>query len=120
MFYGLAATAVLIVHLAFIVFVLFGGLLAAWRRWFAAVHLPAAAWGFLVEALGIGCPLTGLENTLRASAGMARYEGDFIERWLLWLIYPEGMTRNMQFVLAGAVIAFNLLVYLWVFRTPRH
>lgn len=119
MFFALAATAVLVVHLAFIVFVLFGGLLAAWRRWMAALHLPAAAWGFLVEATGAACPLTSWENGLRERAGMARYDGDFIEHFLLALIYPEGLTRNLQFALAGGVVVFNLLVYAWVFRRRR-
>ncbi|QBE66524.1 DUF2784 domain-containing protein [Pseudoduganella lutea] len=115
MFYGFAATAVLVVHLGFIVFVLFGGLLATWRRWAIAIHLPAAAWGFAVEATGTGCPLTPLENALRARAGMARYEGGFIEHWLLSVIYPEGLTRDTQYALAGTVIVFNVLVYAWVF-----
>jgi hypothetical protein len=118
-FHALAATAVLAIHLAFIAFVLFGGLFALRRRWMAAVHLPAAAWGFLVEAAGFGCPLTSLENTLRERAGMARYEGDFIEHCLLAVIYPEGLTRNVQFALAGVVVLFNVLVYALVFRRRR-
>ncbi|GGY39959.1 DUF2784 domain-containing protein [Pseudoduganella albidiflava] len=122
MFYALAATAVLAIHFAFIAFVLFGGLFALRRRWMAAVHLPAAAWGFLVEALGAACPLTSWENALRERAGMARYAGDFVERWLLSVIYPDGLTRNVQFVLAGTVILLNLLIYAWVFlrRRPEH
>lgn len=117
MLYALAATAVLVVHLGFILFVLFGGLLALRRRWVAVIHLPAAAWGFLVEAMGPGCPLTALENALRGRAGMARYDGDFIERWLLWLIYPESMTRGVQFALAAGVIAVNVVIYTRVFRS---
>ena len=119
MIHSLAATAVLAIHFAFIIFVLLGGLLALRRRWMAAIHLPAAAWGFLVESTGTACPLTSLENTLRERAGMVRYDGDFLERWLLWVIYPEGLTRNVQFALAGVVILANLLIYARVFRRRR-
>ncbi|WBR99976.1 DUF2784 domain-containing protein [Pseudoduganella sp. SL102] len=119
MFYAMAATGVLAIHLAFIAFVLFGGLFVSRRRWMAAIHLPAAAWGFLVETTGAACPLTSWENALRERAGMARYTGDFVERWLLSVIYPDGLTRNVQFVLAGTVILLNLLIYAWAFRRRR-
>lgn len=119
LFHESAATAVLIIHVAFIGFVVLGGLLVARLRWMAALHLPAAAWGVLVEATGWGCPLTALENTLRIRAGMARYEGDFIEQCLLGLIYPEGMTRAVQLILAGGVIVLNALIYAWIFYCRR-
>ncbi|MCA3025791.1 MAG: DUF2784 domain-containing protein, partial [Rhodocyclaceae bacterium] len=75
MFYRLAADAVLIVHLLFIVFVVLGALLA-WRwRLMPWLHLPAVAWGIWIEATGNICPLTPLENGLRRAAGDAGYAG---------------------------------------------
>lgn len=115
----LAADGVLVLHLLFIVFVLGGGLLALrWRRapW---LHLPAAAWGVFIEASGRICPLTPLENRLRAAAGQAGYEGGFIEHYLLAVIYPAGLTRDIQFVLAAVVIVVNLMIYFWVWRRWR-
>ena len=115
----LAADGVLVLHLLFIVFVLAGGLLALrWRRapW---LHLPAAAWGVFIEASGRICPLTPLENRLRAAAGQAGYEGGFIEHYLLAVIYPAGLTRDIQFVLAALVVGVNLAIYFWVWRRRR-
>ncbi len=115
----LAADAVLLLHLGFIAFVLLGGLLALrWPR-AAWVHLPAAAWGVWIELSGALCPLTPLENRLRAAAGQAGYEGGFIEHYLLALIYPAGLTREAQWVLAALVVAANLAIYAWVWRRRR-
>lgn len=116
MLFRLAADAVLLLHLGFIIFVLLGGLLALrWRR-APLLHLPAAAWGVYIELSGGLCPLTPLENRLRALAGQAGFEGGFIEHYLLPLIYPAGLTRDTQFVLAGVVVIVNLLAYGFVLR----
>jgi hypothetical protein len=116
MLFRLAADAVLLLHLGFIVFVLLGGLLALrWRR-VPLLHLPAAAWGVYIELSGGLCPLTPLENRLRVLAGQAGFEGGFIEHYLLPLIYPAGLTRDTQFVLAGVVVIVNLLAYGFVLR----
>ncbi len=120
MWYALAAYSVLVVHLAFIVFVMLGGLLALRRRWLAAVHLPAAAGGAYVEISGRICPLTALENALRVRAGEAGYAGGFVEHYLLAIIYPAGLTRSIQFALAALVLIVNVCVYRWVFARGRH
>lgn len=115
MAYRLAADATLLLHLSFIVFVVLGGLLA-WRwRWVPLLHGPAAAWGAFVELSGRACPLTDLENHFRQLAGQAGYGEGFIEHYLLAIVYPAGLTRDMQFALAGVVVAVNAVVYarLW-------
>lgn len=109
--YRLAADAVVLLHGAFILFVFLGGLLALRWRWVAALHLPAALWGVLVQATGWLCPLTPLEVELRIAAGAAGYEGGFIEHYLIPAIYPAGLTRYVQYILAGLVLAVNLAVY---------
>lgn len=115
----LAATLVLLLHLGFIVFVMVGGLLAWRRRWVAALHLPAAAWGSWVELSGVVCPLTRLENLLRRRAGQAGYSQGFVEHYLLALIYPHGLTRGVQFALAALVLGVNGAVYAALLRHWR-
>lgn len=111
MFYRLLADVVVAVHGLFIVFVVLGGFLA-WRwRWVAGLHLPCAAWGVLIEFRHWVCPLTPLENHLRAKAGAQGYEGGFIEHYLLPVIYPGGLTPQSQLVLGTAALAVNLLAY---------
>ena len=111
MLYRLLANAVVAVHGLFIVFIVLGGFLA-WRwRWVAALHLPCAAWGVLIEFRHWVCPLTPLENHLRAKAGAQGYEGGFIEHYLLPVIYPGGLTPRSQLVLGTAALAVNLLAY---------
>lgn len=114
MFDRLAADLVLVLHLAFIVFVIAGAALAARWRWIIWAHLPAAAWGVFVELTGRTCPLTFAENFLRMRAGAAGYPESFIEHYLLAVIYPAGLTRAVQWVLAGAVVAINGAIYAWL------
>ena len=89
------------------------------RPGLAWIHLPAAAWGVLVEARGWICPLTPLENRFRELAGGTTYRGDFIERYLLRVIYPENLTPQTQLVLAGAVVAVNAVLYAILLRRIR-
>ncbi len=119
MIHRVAADAVLLLHLGFILFVLLGGLLALrWRR-APLLHLPAVAWGVYIELSGGLCPLTPLENRLRIAAGEAGYTGGFIEHYLLTLIYPAGLTPQIQYVLAAVVVGVNGLAYAWVWRRRR-
>ena len=111
MLYRLAAAAVLVVHLAFILFALFGALAALKHRWVVALHLPAAAWGIFVELTGRTCPLTSVENHFRALAGQSGYAESFVEHYLLAVVYPAGLTRDVQLVLSGVFIAINAAVY---------
>ncbi|QBY54646.1 MULTISPECIES: DUF2784 domain-containing protein [Cupriavidus] len=114
------ADLVVIVHGLFIVFVVAGGLLVLrWPR-LAWVHLPAAAWGVLIEWSGWICPLTPLENALRRAAGEAGYSGGFIERYLLPLIYPPGLTPAVQLWLGLVVLVVNVAVYAVWWRRRRH
>jgi len=121
MLYRLAADAVLAAHLAFVLFVVCGGLLVLRTPRLAWLHLPAVAWGAYVELSGSICPLTPLEVTLRRDAGEAGYGGDFIEHYLVSLIYPAGLTRELQMALGAAVLLLNLIVYfiLWRRRSIR-
>lgn len=114
--YRLLADAVLLLHLGFILFVLFGALLVARRRRWLPVHLAAAGWGVLVEATGAVCPLTWAELYFRRLAGEAGYWGGFIDHYLAPLIYPAGLTRGMQIGLGLGVLAINAMLYLWIWR----
>lgn len=106
-----ALYAVVLVHLLFIVFVLLGGLLVVRWHGVAWLHLPAVAWGVVVEVLHLQCPLTPLENSLRRAAGEAGYSGGFIEHYLLAIIYPAGLTPQIQLWLGAVVVLVNALVY---------
>ena len=111
MLFRIAADLVVLVHLAFILFVIFGGLLALkWRRliW---LHVPAFVWGALIEFTGWVCPLTPLENFLRRAGGDNGYAGDFIAYYLVPLIYPAELTRTTQITLGVGVIAINVIIY---------
>ena len=119
MLWRLMADAVLLLHLLFVVFAVLGGLLALRWRWVPWLHLPALAWGATVEFTGWICPLTPLENLLRRAGGEAGYAGGFIEHYLLPLLYPAALTRDVQWLLGGGLVLFNLVVYLALWRRRR-
>jgi hypothetical protein len=117
--YRILADAVLLLHFAFVAFVVLGGLFVLrWPR-LAWLHLPAALWGAAIEFAGAVCPLTPLENRLRALGGGAGYSGGFIQHYLVSLIYPAGLTRPIQIALGILVVAINLAIYLCLWRR-RH
>ena len=112
------ADTVVVIHLGFVLFVVFGGVVVLrWPR-VAWLHIPSALWGVVVEWAGWICPLTPLENTLRERAGLAAYHGDFIEQHVLPLLYPERLTRGTQLLLGCFALAVNLVVYWRVLSRP--
>jgi hypothetical protein len=119
MTYRVLADAVLLLHLAFILFVVLGGWLVAIRPKLVWLHLPVVAWGASVEFFGLTCPLTPLENWLRDHGGESGYSGGFIDHYLMPLMYPAGLTRGMQLVLGGMVVAINVAAYTWIWRRHR-
>lgn len=114
-----AADAVLLLHLAFIVFAAIGGLaVLRWPR-LAWLHLPVASWAALIEFGGWICPLTPLEVALRRSAGQAGFAGGFVEHYLTAIIYPQGLTRAYQVALGAVVVLVNLAIYWRLLRRAR-
>jgi hypothetical protein len=110
------ADIVVVTHFAFTIFVLLGGILAIWWRKVIWLHIPAFVWGVLIEFAGWICPLTPLENRLRVRGGEAGYSGGFVEEYILPVIYPAGITREIQIFLGIFVITVNLVIYWKVFH----
>ena len=108
---GIAADLLIVVHFAFIAFVVLGGLLVLKWGKVSVLHIPCALWGALIEFRGWICPLTPLERHFREAAGGAGYTGGFIDRYVMPLVYPEGLTREMQISLGIIVFVINLCVY---------
>lgn len=117
--YDFLADLVVLVHLLFVVFALLGGLLVL--RWLPLVflHVPCMLWAATVEFLGLVCPLTPLEISLRQRAGQAGYEGGFVEEYLVPILYPGSLTPAIQIVLGFVVLAVNAWVYVLVIRKYR-
>jgi Protein of Unknown function (DUF2784) len=117
--FRILADATVVLHLVFVAFVVCGGLLVLrWRR-VAWVHVPAVAWGAWIEFAGWICPLTPLENWLRAGGGGATYTTSFVERYLLPVLYPESLSRDIQWGLGVLVILVNGIVYAVVVRSRK-
>ena len=106
----LLADLIVVIHFSFILFVIFGGFLVLKWRKLVWLHLPAATWGALIEFAGWICPLTTLENRLRSASG-GGYASGFIEHYIIPIIYPSALTREIQVALGLAVILLNLFVY---------
>ena len=120
MLYRVAADLVVIVHLIFVLFVLFGGFLMMKNRKWALLHLPAAVWASAIEFRGGVCPLTPLENWLRVKGGRGVYGEGFVEHYLVPAIYPSGLTGNLQVALGASVIGLNAVIYLLMLFERRH
>lgn len=117
--YALLADAVVVLHVAFVAFVLLGGLLVL--RWPSAIwlHVPAALWGAAIEFAGWICPLTPLEQWLRRRAGESGYAGGFVEHYVTELLYPAGLTHETQVILGGMALLVNAVVYAVVLARRR-
>ena len=119
MAYRAAADAILVSHLAFVLFVVFGALLLLrWPR-LAWLHIPAVVWAAFIEVSGTICPLTPLEVALRQRAGQAGYGGGFVDHYVVSLLYPEGLTQNTQAMLGAVLVAINAAIYIVAFRRRR-
>jgi hypothetical protein len=119
MIWSVLADSLVVVHFAFTVFAIFGGFLT-WRwRWIAVAHLPALVWGCWVEVSHSICPLTPLENRLRHLGGEAGYSGGFLAHYLVRVLYPPGLTWQIQWVLAGLLVAINVIAYWGLARRWR-
>jgi hypothetical protein len=116
MLYRILADLVVLLHLLFIIFVVAGGLLVLFRAWLALLHLPALIWSIYIEFSGKICPLTPLENSFSRLAGDAEYSTSFIDHYLIPVVYPAGLTREVQIFLGLLVIVINLAVYSFVLR----
>ncbi|SEM43434.1 Protein of Unknown function [Syntrophus gentianae] len=116
MIYRILADGVVTIHFGFILFVVFGGLLAIRRRWILFLHLPAAIWGALIEFQGWLCPLTTLEWKLRQVGGETAYHQSFIEHYLVPIVYPDRLTPELQAALGIAVLLINGAIYGWLIR----
>lgn len=113
------ADIVLVVHGAFVIFVVLGGLLVLRWRWVAWLHIPALIWGVLIEFIGYVCPLTPLEASLRTQAEERTYEGGFVEHYVTALLYPAGLTRTVQVVLAIGLAISNVAIYGYLLRKHK-
>lgn len=113
------ADLVVVAHFAFILFVVLGALALLHRPRLVWIHLPAVAWGMAIELGGWLCPLTPLENALRARGGAPTYASAFIEHYLVPLVYPAALTHRLQIVLASAALAANAILYALVLRRWR-
>jgi hypothetical protein len=109
-----AANAIVLIHVVFILFVLFGAWLVLRWKWVAWLHVPAFAWGAAIEFLGAVCPLTPLEQRLRELAGERGYTGGFVDHYIVPVMYPAGLTPAVQLWLGVFVVALNVAIYAFV------
>lgn len=118
--YKILAELILLIHFSFILFVVFGGFVALKWKKLIYFHIPAALWGVVIEITGWVCPLTPLEIELRVRAGSGFYTGSFIDQYLTPIVYPHGLTREIQYYLAAGVIIINAAAYYLVWKKYRN
>ena len=113
--YEFLAKIVMIIHLLFIFFVVFGAFSCLISNKFFYLHLVALSWGIYIEFTSSICPLTYLENWLLILDQASFYDDGFIENYILKIIYPEGITPNVQMILGFLLIILNALFYTLIF-----
>ena len=118
-YYQFLADLVVVIHLAFVIFVVIGAMTTIWWRRIIWLHVPAVLWAVWIEITGGICPLTPLENRLRLKAGLVGYPGDFVENYLLPVLYPAGLTRRMQILLGAIVIVINVTIYAYIWNRGK-
>ncbi len=116
MLFRLFADTIIIIHFLFILFVILGGLLSLLNRHWIYFHLPAVVWGVVIEFTGWICPLTPIENHFRHKGGTLMYEGGFVEHYLIPVIYPVGLTHEIQYILGALVVGINVVIYFYIFK----
>ncbi len=119
MIYRILAELTMLVHFAFLLFVVFGAFLVMWRRWIALLHVPAFVWGALISLMGWICPLTPLENHFLRLGGAEGYDTGFIEHYIAGILYPAGLTRMHQIVMGVGVLVLNGALYAWMLLNSR-
>ena len=114
--YEIAANLILIVHFIFILFVIFGALLFFASTKIIFIHIPAFIWGSYIELTNSICPLTYLENWLLQKANLTTYSESFIQNYLLPIVYPANLTKDIQTYLGITLIAINIAIYVFIFN----
>ena len=109
--YEFAADLTLIVHFAFIIFVVFGALLFFVSTKIIYVHVPALIWGIYIEITHSICPLTYLENWFLQKANLTTYSEGFIQNYLVPIVYPKNLTEDLQTYLGIVLIVTNMIMY---------
>jgi len=109
--YEIASNLILLVHLIFIIFVVLGGLLFFASRKIIFIHIPALIWGIYIELTSSICPLTYLENWFLHKANLITYSGGFIQNYLVPIVYPADLTKDLQIYLGITLIVVNIIIY---------
>ena len=114
--YELAANLILIVHFIFIIFVVFGALLFFVVKKIVFIHIPALIWGSYIELTHFICPLTYLENWFLNKANLTIYSEGFIQNYIIPIVYPADLTKNLQIYLGITLIVINIVFYAFIFN----
>ena len=113
--YEIASNLILLVHLIFIIFVVLGGLLFFASRKIIFIHIPALIWGIYIELTSSICPLTYLENWFLHKANLTTYSEGFIQNYLVPIVYPMSLTKDLQIYLGMTLIVVNIIIYGFIF-----
>ena len=112
--YELAANLTLIIHFAFILFAVFGGLFLLVSIKIVFIHIPSLIWASYLELTHSVCPLTYLENWFLNKAELETYSEGFIQNYLVPIVYPMNLTKDLQIYLGIALIVLNIIVYVLI------